>query len=172
MFYSVPFTYLRKSVDVAATSRTIEVFFSGERIAIHSRLYGAKGQYATNPSHMPDSHRDYTEWNGDRFRNWAREKGAACEQVVDAILRSRTVEQQAYRSCRALLDLGRKHGDDILESACSKALEYSKVPTYKTVKTIAAKLVGETTKTPNEHAYLRGSNYFDLSTQKETNNND
>lgn len=170
MFYSVPFIHLRKVVDIAATSRTIEIFFQGERIAIHPRLYGHIGQYSTNIEHMPDTHRDYAEWNGDRFRNWAKETGSACACVVDALLRSKTVEQQAYRSCRALLELGKRHGADILERACAKALEYSKAPTYKTVKTIASKLVNEIPQIPNEHAYLRGNNYFDTNTCKETNN--
>ncbi|MBR6984091.1 MAG: glycoside hydrolase family 3 C-terminal domain-containing protein, partial [Ruminococcus sp.] len=36
-----------------------------ERIAMHKRLHGPRGAYSTNPEHMPDSHRDYAEWNGD-----------------------------------------------------------------------------------------------------------
>ena len=77
------------------------------------------------------------------------------------MLRSRAVEQQAYRTCRALLDLGRRHGDDVLEEACAKALEYSRNPSYKTVKTIAAKLASGKPDEPDGHAYLRGSEYYD-----------
>lgn len=155
MFYSVPFIHLRKSVDIAASSKTIEIFVQGEKVAIHPRLYGHRSQYSTNIEHMPDTHRDYVEWNGDRFRRWAKNTGESCERVVDVLLKSIVVEQQAYRSCRALLELGKRHGNEILEAACAKA------PTYKTVKTIAPKLVNETSQTPNEHAYLRGSNYFE-----------
>lgn len=35
-------------------------------------------------------------------------KNQVCEIVADAVLANRTVEHQAYRSCRALLDLGRR----------------------------------------------------------------
>ena len=106
MFYSVPFTCLRKKADIADTATALAI-------------------------------------------------------AVDAMLRSRTVEQQAYRTCRALLDLGRRHGDDVLEEACSKALGYSRNPSYKTVKTIAAKLASDKPGEPDGHAYLRGSEYYD-----------
>jgi len=161
MFYSVPFTCLRKKADVAATSTAVVIAVDGERVATHPRLRGAKGQYSTNPEHMPDAHRDYAEWNGDRFRRWAAEKGPSTAAVVDAVLRSRTVEQQAYRTCRALLDLGRRHGDDVLEEACAKALEYTRNPSYKTVKTVAAKIAADKPGQPDGHAYLRGSDYYD-----------
>ncbi len=113
MFYSVPFTCLRKKADIAATATAVVIAVDGVRVATHPRLHGAKGQYPTNPEHMPDAHRDFAEWNGDRFRRWAAEKGPSVAAVVDAMLRSRTVEQQACRTCRALLDLGRRHGDGI-----------------------------------------------------------
>lgn len=73
MFYSVPSTCLRKKADVAATATAVAV--DGVRVATHPRLHGAKGQYSTNPGHMPDAHRDYAEWNGDRFRRWAARLG-------------------------------------------------------------------------------------------------
>lgn len=164
MFYSVPFTCLRKRADIAATSSAVTIAVDGQRVATHPRLHGAKGQYSTNPEHMPDAHRDYAEWDGDRFRRWGAEKGPSTAAVIDAMLRSRTVEQQAYRSCRALLDLGRRHGGAILEQACGKALEFARNPTYKTVKTIAAKLAADRPADPHQHAYLRGSKYYEAET--------
>lgn len=160
-FEGMFFIHLRKSVDIAASSKTIEIFVQRKRAAIHPRLYGHRGQYSTNVEHMPDTHRDYAGWNGDRFRRWAKNTSKACGHVVDALLKSRVVEQQVYRSCRALLELGKRHGNEILKAACVKALKYSKASTYKTVKTIASKLANEASQTPNEYAYLRGKNYFE-----------
>lgn len=144
----VPLTCLRKEAGIAAT-------------ATHPRLRGAKGQRSANPGHMPGTHRDCAERNGDRFRRRATEKGPSTAAVVDATLRSRTVEQQAYRTCRASLDLGRRHGDDVLGEACAKALEYARNPSRKAVKTIAAKLAADRPGEPDGHAYLRGSEYYD-----------
>ena len=161
MYYSVPFIYLRKQADIAATSTAVTISIDGKRVATHRRLYKQKGQYSTNPEHMPDTHRDFMEWNGERFCKWAAKKGPSTEAVVRAMLRSRVVEQQAYRSCRALLELGRRHGDEILEQACAKALTFTRNPSYKTVKATVAKLIADLPKNPNEGAYLRGNDYYE-----------
>ena len=109
---------------------------------------------------MPDSHRDYAEWNGERFRRGAREVGPSCEEAVDAILKSREIEQQSYRSCRGVLSLAKKHGKGMLEQACAKALSYSPRPSYKTIKSIIAKMAASAPEDPDDGAYLRGSDFY------------
>ena len=68
MLYSVPYEYIKRKVDVRVTDKTVEIFYNHNRIASHRRLYGRKGQYSTVTEHMPESHQQYLEWNGDRFR--------------------------------------------------------------------------------------------------------
>ena len=159
-WYSVPFSYVKREVEVCATKSAVWVVCDGERIAIHRRLHGPRGSYSTNPGHMPDSHRDYAEWNGDRFRRWAREIGPSCEEAVDAILKSRRIEQQSYRSCRGVLALAKRYGRQMLEQACAKALSYSPRPSYKTIKSIAAKMASSVPEDPDDGAYLRGNDYY------------
>ena len=105
MLYSVPHEYIKRKVDVRGTGKTIEVFYNHNRVASHRRLYGRKGQYSTITEHMPPSHQQYLEWNGDRFRQWAKRIGSSTYQTVNAILTSKLVEQQSYRSCIGLLKL-------------------------------------------------------------------
>ena len=159
-WYSVPFSYVKREVEVCATKSAVWVVCDGERIAIHRRLHGPRGSYSTNPGHMPDSHRDFAEWNGDRFRRWAREIGPSCEEAVDAILKSRRIEQQSYRSCRGVLALAKRYGRQMLEQACAKALSYSPRPSYKTIKSIAAKMASSVPEDPDDGAYLRGNDYY------------
>lgn len=159
-WYSVPFSYVRREVEVCATKSAVWVVCDGERIAMHKRLHGPKGSYSTNPDHMPDAHRDFSEWNGDRFRRWAKEIGPACADAIEAILSSRAVEQQSYRSCRAVMALADKHGRQELERACAKALSYSPRPSYKTIKSIIAKSAELSGEDPDAGAYLRGSDYY------------
>ena len=71
MNYSVPYEYIKQKVDVRITRTTVEIFFSGNRICSHIRLYGRANQYSTNEAHMPPKHQQYVQWNGDRFINWA-----------------------------------------------------------------------------------------------------
>ena len=49
--YSVPYEYIKQKVDVRLTSHTVEVFFEGNRIASHPRLYGRPNQYSTLEMH-------------------------------------------------------------------------------------------------------------------------
>lgn len=159
-WYSVPFIYVKRGVEVCATKSAVWVACGGERIAMHRRLRGPRGSYSTDPGHMPDSHRDFVEWDGSRFRRWAREVGPACEEVVDGILKSRKVGQQSYRSCRGVLSLAKKHGRQMLEQACAKALSYSPRPSYKTVKSIIGKMAESAPEDPDDGAYLRGNDYY------------
>lgn len=59
MYYSVPYNYIHKKVNVRITENTIEVFLEGTRIAFHKKLTGRPGQYSTQTEHMPEKHQDY-----------------------------------------------------------------------------------------------------------------
>ncbi len=169
MQYSVPYEYIKRKVDVRLTGSTVEIFYNNKRIASHRRLYGRKGQYSTVIEHMPESHRQYLEWNGDRFRKWAENIGPSTYQVTDAILNSKRVEQQTYRSCMGLLKLADKYSVDRLEAACKMALTFTASPSYKSIKNIldtgSDKLKNELSKsesksTHTSHALTRGADYY------------
>lgn len=81
--------------------------------------------------------------------------------MIGAILASRKIEQQSYRSCRAVLALERAYGRDLLEEACQKALLRTSRPSYKTVKGTISALSRETGRTDESAgAYLRGQDYY------------
>ena len=167
MLYSVPYEYIKKKVDVKITDTTIEIFYNHNRIASHRRLKGRSGQYSTIIEHMPEDHQKYLEWNGDRFRKWAEGIGINTYTVINAILTSKRVEQQAYRSCMGLLKLTEKYSDSLLEAACEKALSYTSSPSYKSIKNIlvtgSVKVDSETQKsktTHKAHGITRGADYY------------
>ncbi|HRX22443.1 MAG TPA: IS21 family transposase [Syntrophomonadaceae bacterium] len=134
--YSVPYEYIKHEVDLRVTSKVIEVFYQNHRIASHVRIYGEKNDPVILPEHMPDNHKQYLAWNGERFINWARTVGSNTETVMRAILSSHKVEQQGYRSCMALMKLADKHSVNRLESACKRALTYTPCPNLKSIQTI------------------------------------
>ena len=51
----------RAEVEARLTSRTIDVFHKGERIAAHERMSGNR-KHTTVPDHMPSSHQRYAGW--------------------------------------------------------------------------------------------------------------
>ena len=166
MLYSVSYEYIKK-VDVKVTDTTIEIFYNHNRIASHRRLKGRPGQYSTITEHMLEDHQKYLRWNGDRFRKWAERIGINTYTVVNAILTSKRVEQQTYRSCMGLLKLTDKYSEALLEAACKKALSYTASPSYNSIKNI---LVTDSVKTEPEssgsqtthkaHGITRGAEYY------------
>ena len=128
MNYSVPYEYIKQQVDVRLTRTTVEIFFSGTRIASHLRLHGRPNQYSTVEDHMPPDHQTYLQWNGERFIRWAEQIGQHTAAVVRVFLSAHKVEQQGYKSCMALLKLADRYSPQRLESACRKALSYTTSP--------------------------------------------
>ena len=123
-FYSVPHGLIRQEVDIRATTRTIEIFHRGQRIAVHQRRYSGR-RYGTNPDHMPSSHRRYAEWTPERFRRWAATIGPQTEGLVIAILASRPHPEQGFRTCLGVLRLYRDLERDHAEAVSARAVEIS-----------------------------------------------
>ena len=87
-YYSVPYAYVRKKVDIRSTKSLVEVFYQNTRLCSHRRLYGRKGQYDTNLDHMPENHKLYSEWNSERFLHWAGNIGSSTREVIEKIFAS------------------------------------------------------------------------------------
>jgi len=122
---------------------------------------------------MPPDHQAYLQWNADRFIAWARKIGSNTEMTVKSVLSSHKVEQQSYKSCMALIKLADKYSVVRLEAACKKALFYTPMPSYKSVKTILStgqdKIDNNSEPvTPDNAAaygFTRGANYYGRKTR-------
>lgn len=164
-FYSVPATLIGQSLDVRVTSHTIEVFDSTERVACHARLNGVRGRYSTVTSHMPAGHRHrLADWTPQRFEQWAATVGPNCVAVIQAILTSRKIVEQAYRSCLGVMSLAKKSGGMArLEDTCQQALAATPSPSYTLIKKLWA---GWQPADPppaaslGEKGFVRGSGYY------------
>lgn len=166
MNYSVPYEYIRQKVDVRITKNTIEVFYSGNRICSHKRLYGRFGQYSTLEDHMPPNHQQYVQWNGDRFRKWATQIGANTQMVISAILGAYKVEQQGYKACVGLMKLADKYTPERLENACKKALTFTPRPSLKNIQAILSSGQDKVDDSPAltessaKYGFTRGAEYY------------
>jgi transposase len=168
MNYSVPYEYIKHKVDIRLTQRMVEIFYQGKRIASHQRLYGFPGQYSTIPEHMPEKHRQYTQWNAERFIRWASDIGPYTGKTVKAIIASRKVEEQSYKTCIALLKLADNYSTGRLETACEKALSYSSCPSFRSIRTILktgsdkrkSDVLQRNEEDAQKYAFTRGKTYY------------
>jgi len=165
-YYSVPYQLFGREVEVRLTSRTVECFHKGHRVASHARSF-FKGRHTTVKEHMPKAHQLYAEWTPERVIRWTTQAGPATRSVAECILSSRLHPQQAFRSCLGLMRLGKTHGDSRLEAACTRALHFQ-TTSYTSVKSILkngldSAPLGETTIATKAivHPNVRGAAYYE-----------
>lgn len=164
-YYSVPYRFIKKEIEVWFGRNMVECLVAGEVIAKHLRSY-VKGQHTTRREHMPEGHRAYSEWSPERFKTWALSMGPSTGKVIEALLISRPHIEQAYRSCMGVLGLAKKYSPGRLESACQYALKHHLLR-YQQIKTILERsldlkkpFIPETMPLPFDHQNVRGANYY------------
>jgi transposase len=138
MRYSAPYTHVGKVLDLRITATLVEVFFDKELLCTHKRLWGRIGQYSTVDGHMPPHLQDGEHtWSAEGFQKWAANIGPFTARVVSAIIESKPIVEQAYRSCRGILSLAKKKGSSVIERACEQALSNTQHPSYTQIKNIS-----------------------------------
>jgi transposase len=164
-FYSVPYRFARREVEVRLTPRTVEVFVKGERIAAHLRSSG-NHRHTTVPAHMPSSHRRYADWTVGRIRQEAAAIGPATSALCELILERRPHPEQGFRSCLGIVRLVRPFGADRVEAAATRAIEIGTL-TYGSVRSILDnKLDRQAAQSrpvdavPVLHSNIRGPRYY------------
>jgi transposase len=166
-YYSVPHEYIGKRVDIRIGRDVVEVFYDGLRVCSHRKDISPK-KYVTDPAHMPAEHQKHAEWNGERFRNWAKNIGPQTSAVVECFLSNVRIEQQAYKTCNALLHLSGKYSRDKLEAACDRVLGFTSRPSYKAVESVLRsgselpdkKDADDKKAAAVEHGFIRGASYY------------
>jgi transposase len=165
-YYSVPYQLVHQRVEVRLAAATVEIFLKGRRLASHRRRWG-RGQFSTEPAHMPAAHRAHAEWTPSRLIAWASTTGPATAALVTAILAAKPHPEQGYRACLGLMRLTKSYGPARLEAACTRASQLC-APSYRTVATILATGADRVPLADGPappaalpaHANIRGSAYY------------
>ena len=156
-------------MEVRATSKVVEIFHRGTRVASHVREYGRR-RFITDPQHMPASHRAHLEWTPSRLVTWAGTAGPAVAELAETLMRTRSHPEQGYRACLGLMHLEKKYSKERLDAACKRALKIGGV-SYRSVESILKNGLdrvpgsdGElpAAPPPADHENLRGPDYYRL----------
>lgn len=168
--YSVPYRLANQSVDVRLSVRTVEIFYRGQRVALHARSH-QRGGFTTDPAHRPKAHQKHLDWTPSRLVHWSgQEVGPQCGQVVAKLLESKPHPEQGYRACLGIMRLRRHYGVERLESACRRAVLLDAC-NYQSIKSILATAADRQPLPPSEepatgpqilHENLRGQAYYSL----------
>jgi transposase len=168
-YYTVPYHYVGRRVDVIYTSTLVRVLYEGELIASHNREQGYYKATVTIEHYAPNNqaYLNKLKYTGTSYLQQATEYGPATISYIKMLLTNYAYEEMAYKSCEGLLRLYKNYGKPSVEQAC-KAFEGYNLLSYKPVQNYLANMVkGDTpspsapnTKTPSEHNNLRGAKHY------------
>lgn len=164
-YYSVPYQLVGQMLEARFNSRTVEIFYRGERVASHVRA-SPDYRHSVLADHMPKSHRAHVEWTPSRIIHWAGTVGEATAQVVKTILESKPHPEMGYRACLGILRLGKTYTNLRLEAACSRALQLNAC-SYQSLSSILKRSLDRQVQPDAEperpgarHKNLRGARYY------------
>ena len=169
--YSVPFDLIGEKVVLRLTLNTVEVFYRGDRVAMHMRNRNAQREPIVKPEHMPKEHRKYLAYNADDFSEWGSSVGKNTSAVVQYFLTSGKEPEQGFKACASVRKLEERYGAKRLENACARLLAFSSSPSVRVLNTILKngqdKLPQpekpQSKKEPatrTQHGFTRGAEYF------------
>lgn len=160
-FYSVPYIYVKKVVNVEISIKIIQIFYNNERIAVHPRIRSGQYHYQTDSSHMPEEHKLYNQFSRDYFINWAKKISEEAQEIMISVFERRFIEEQGFRNGLGIQRLYKEYGDEKFKSACimiiQKNIGKSYINLKKVLESIPILPKGEKS---IEHNNIRGKAYY------------
>ena len=169
MFYSVPYEYINRQVDVKLSSDLVVVYCNHMWLTSHKRLYGKFGQISTIREHMPDNHKLFVDQTPEVAVEWAESISSSTLSVVKYLLDSYQSEKQALQSIFSFKKMERRYTKYEIERACKMVLSMTKRPTVKGIQTIMKnnkkrdaeqELQQNTDSTDINFGFTRGASYY------------
>jgi transposase len=163
-YYSVPYRYAGKCLELIYTGSSVEIFHSHSRIAFYKRDRRPH-KYTTQKEHMPSHHKWVAEWNPERIIKWADNIGGHTKNIIKIVLNKKTHPEQGYKVCLGILSLAKKYGNKRVNQACKRALYYEYY-SYRGVKNILENGMENLQEEKSysrslpEHENIRGNYYY------------
>lgn len=120
-YYSVPFSYVGKTVTVRWSKTVVRIIYQGEELALHQKSTG-QGNYVTNRVHLPaDKIYSETEYQA-RHENKMKAIGTHAHAYF--IMLKEKQPRYWYQTLRGLYGLVAEYGNEAVDRALKRALSY------------------------------------------------
>lgn len=133
-YYSVPYQYIGKHIEVQHTDESVEIYYQQNRIASHKKSY-AKGEYVTEKLHLSSTHNYYNSWNKDFFVKQAEKIGEYTASYIEQLISQHDYPEVAFKRSQGIISLKSYYDVSRIEKACSMALLLEKY-SYRLIKNI------------------------------------
>lgn len=131
-YYSVPFEYIGKIVDIQLNKTILKVYYNDKEIAVHKRIEG-HGQFSTVESHYPKykiySQTEYQE----KYQIKMAQIGEYAQQIFFFTINKHPRDWP--RTIQGILSLLKSYPKEIINLACKRALAFN-VCQYQIIKNI------------------------------------
>ena len=131
-YYSVPFEYVGKEVEIEIKRDVLRVIYQGNVIAVHPKAEG-RGNHITNNNHYPKykmfSQTEYQE----KYQLKMSEIGPFAQQVFFIIVEN--APQDWTRPVQGILSLLKSFPKEVVELACKRAIAFNACK-YQVIKNI------------------------------------
>jgi transposase len=125
-YYSIPHRYVKEKCDIYYNQRSVELFCSNKRVAIHRREAGIN-RFTTDEKHLLEKHRSYLKWSPEKLLSWAGSYGKNTKHVIDTILNKAKHPMEGVRSSLYVMSLSKRFPVSRVEKACKRALSFGTV---------------------------------------------
>jgi transposase len=161
--YSVPHRFIGETLDIRATTTTVEILDGRSRVACHARARTVGGK-TTLPDHRPVSHQAHAEWTLERVKLSAAAIGPQAALFVDALLQRKAHPEQGLRASLGLVRLAGTYPPARVESACARGLRLRAL-TLGSIRSILShgldrEAPGEDRGPLPSHENIRGPDYY------------
>ncbi|MEI7736903.1 MAG: IS21 family transposase, partial [Ferruginibacter sp.] len=119
-YYSVPYKFIGKKVNLMYNRTKVEAYSEHELIAVHVREYG-KEKYIQNEDHLASWHKYPTEWNPEKFIADAALIHIVVVEYIKKVLSRNEYPEKNYRACQGIINYKNRVGDIRLINACKRA---------------------------------------------------
>jgi transposase/biotin operon repressor len=165
--YSVPCKYAGKDVVLQYTDTVVEVYYNGERIALHVRNRSKPGGYTTTKEHMPLNHQFVSNWSVEEFVRWGNSKHERIGVFIERLFELQSYPMLGFRSCMGIKSLHKQYGTQRLADACKRAMEF-KAFSYTVLNNILKKGLDQQKELdfsnspvpPPKHSNIRGKDTY------------
>lgn len=122
-YYSVPYRYIGKHVEVQHTMESVEIYYNKDRIASHVKSK-RKGSYTTIKDHLSSTHQYYQSWSKEFFVKQAASIGINVAAYIAKLIDQQQYPEIGYKRSQGIIALRKTYPQQRIDAACRKALGY------------------------------------------------
>jgi len=125
-YYSAPWNYVGKEIDIKYNNRMIHAFYNVEGIATHRCLKG-HGHYSTNDSHYPEEKIVEVNYHLNRSRVQAKKIGPNMEALVNKMINMDQFPLKSLRKVQGVLGVAKVFSNAHAEYGAEMCLEFNRL---------------------------------------------